>query len=80
MVYCKLAEEGYKTSTGENTAELKLKTEIFIPLKGGSKDQPNIIGRFIGKEGQNVSVTQGCSYIVLILFSTKCLAKAFLLV
>ena len=58
MVYCKLAEEGYKTSTGENTAELKLKTEIFIPLKGGSKDQPNIIGRFIGKEGQNVSVTQ----------------------
>lgn len=48
-VYCKLAEEGYSNTEGE----LKLKTEIFIPLKG-SKDQPNLIGRFIGKEGQNV--------------------------
>lgn len=57
-VYCKLAEEGYKTNSGENVGELKLKTEIFIPLKGGSKDQPNIIGRFIGKEGHNVKELQ----------------------
>jgi len=57
-VYCKLAEEGYKTNSGDNVGELKLKTEIFIPLKGGSKDQPNIIGRFIGKEGQNVKELQ----------------------
>ena len=54
-VYCKLAEEGYKTNTGENVGELKLKIEIFIPLRGGNKNQPNIIGRFIGKDGQNVS-------------------------
>lgn len=54
-VYCKLAEEGYKTNSGENVGELKLKIEIFIPLRAGNKDQPNIIGRFIGKEGHNVS-------------------------
>lgn len=54
-VYCKLAEEGYKTNSGENVGELKLKIEIFIPLRGGSKNQPNIIGRFIGKDGHNVS-------------------------
>lgn len=54
-VYCKLAEEGYKTNSGENFGELKLKIEIFIPLKPGSKDQPNVIGRFIGRDGQNVS-------------------------
>ncbi|XP_068671513.1 insulin-like growth factor 2 mRNA-binding protein 2 [Montipora foliosa] len=57
-VYCKLAEEGYKTNSGDNVGELKLKTEIFVPLKGGSKDQPNIIGRFIGKEGHNVKELQ----------------------
>jgi len=54
-VYCKLAEEGYKTNSGENVGELKLKIEIFIPLRGGNKNQPNIIGRFIGKDGHNVS-------------------------
>lgn len=32
-----------------------MKIEIFIPLKPGSKDQPNVIGRFIGRDGQNVS-------------------------
>lgn len=57
-VYCKLAEEGYKTNSGENVGELKLKTEIFIPLKPGSKDQPNIIGRFIGRAGHNVKELQ----------------------
>ncbi|XP_078376568.1 insulin-like growth factor 2 mRNA-binding protein 2 isoform X2 [Oculina patagonica] len=57
-VYCKLAEEGYKTNSGENVGELKLKTEIFVPLRGGSKSQPNIIGRFIGKDGQNVKELQ----------------------
>lgn len=57
-VYCKLAEEGYKTNSGDNVGELKLKTEIFVPLKGGSKDQPNLIGRFIGKEGHNVKELQ----------------------
>ena len=53
-VYCKLAEEGYKTNSGENVGELKLKIEIFIPLRGGNKNQPNLIGRFIGKDGHNV--------------------------
>lgn len=57
-VYCKLAEEGFKTSSGDISGELKLKTEIFIPLRGGSKDQPNVIGRFIGKEGHNVKELQ----------------------
>jgi len=57
-VYCKLAEEGYKTNSGENVGELKLKIEIFIPLRGGSKNQPNIIGRFIGKDGHNVKELQ----------------------
>lgn len=57
-VYCKLAEEGYKTNSGENFGELKLKIEIFIPLKPGSKDQPNVIGRFIGRDGQNVKELQ----------------------
>ncbi|KAK3748931.1 hypothetical protein QZH41_008696, partial [Actinostola sp. cb2023] len=51
-VYCKLAEQGYSNSDGE----LKLRVEVAIPAKGaarGSKDT-NIIGRIIGKGGQNV--------------------------
>lgn len=55
-VYCKLAEQGYSNSDGE----LKLRVEVSIPAKGatrGNKDT-NIIGRIIGKGGQNVSVLE----------------------
>ncbi|XP_031566817.1 insulin-like growth factor 2 mRNA-binding protein 2 isoform X3 [Actinia tenebrosa] len=53
-VYCKLAEEGYSNSDGE----LKLRAEVTIPTKGTARtnkdQQTNIVGRIIGKRGQNV--------------------------
>ncbi|XP_048580333.1 insulin-like growth factor 2 mRNA-binding protein 2 [Nematostella vectensis] len=53
-VYCKLAEQGYSNSDGE----LKLRAEVTVPIKGavrGNKEQQtNIIGKIIGKGGQNV--------------------------
>ena len=34
-----LPKKAIKTNSGENVGELKLKIEIFIPLRGGNKNQ-----------------------------------------
>ena len=50
-MYCRLSEHGHGSA--------ELRAEIKIPLKG-YKGETNVIGRLIGKNGQNVSMYVEC--------------------